>query len=130
MIEIRDSNAEEFAKLFPGVEPEKFAAAGGWFFAVVVGSSNLGGFWVIPRAAGAELHTELKLRGAEAIAAAEQLKTILADRYAVSRLTGYVEHANRPAKIFAAKIGFRRVCDDAEKTYYEQWLRTPSTSRQ
>ena len=102
----------------------QFVAVGGWFFEAFKGDSSSGGFWVIPRPAGAELHTELKLRGTDAIAAAEILKRILANDFGVSRLTGYVLNENRAAKIFAAKIGFRRVAVDDAKTYYEQWLQT------
>lgn len=120
---VRESCAEKFAELFAGrATAAEFRAVGGWFFEAFCNEESSGGFWVIPKPAGAEWHTELRLRGKQALAAAERLKVLLATQYGVSRVTGYVMHENRPAKIFAARIGFRRVWDSPDRTHYEMLL--------
>lgn len=122
-VTVTETTAKHFSEWFAGRVPaEKFEESPGWFFDVVVEGERSGGFWVIPRPAGAELHTELKVRGALAVRAVRELFAILRDRYAVARLTTYSE--SRQVGMMAAACGFRRVAQSGKRVFWEKWLPT------
>lgn len=122
---VRECAPETFARLFGGkFSAAQIAAGGFWLFEVVLQNARAGGFLVKPGPTGAELHTELKVTGLDALLAFRELCRHLRDRYGVSRLTTYTPHDNRKANCAARRAGFRAVAADERGTHFELWLPT------